>query len=214
MDVKDLPPVVYQLLLLSGKHGLQRFVLEGLSDFFEARSIETDEDADNEGGESSQIEIHNGGNERTESGNSVNGNNKQLQRAQGTVLMHVATAMRHSRELSQEIVKYLKALYAFSESKKMLRPFNVALAMSLAKIPFYEEAVFKLIKVSSLKRAYLASQLQTTKRSFVSRRVLICPRIAYKRVFETRYRRELPIGCASCCCVPIPTPSRPLPTTQ
>ena len=56
--------------------------------------------------------------------------------------MHVATAMRHSRQLSQEIIKYLKNL-ASTSSKRILRPFNVALALSLAKIPLYEETVFR-----------------------------------------------------------------------
>ena len=144
MDVKDLPPVVYQLLLLSGKHGLQRFVLEGLADFFEQRSAAGAEEDDEDQEESNQIEISQASDRTNATGRG--GANGDLQRAQGTVLMHVATAMRHSRELSQEIIKYLKALSA-SSSKKVLRPFNAALAMSLAKIPFYEESVFKLMKV-------------------------------------------------------------------
>ena len=102
MDAKDLPPVVYQLLLLSGKHGLQRLVLEGLADYFEGKcspSGDAESDEEEEEAESNQIEISNNRSSK-HSNNGKSNESGDMQRAQGTVLMHVATAMRHSRELS------------------------------------------------------------------------------------------------------------------
>ena len=148
VDTKDLPPIVYQLLLLAGKHGLQRLVLKGIADFFEDRNVKVEEEAkdeeDDEGDneDSGQIEPRDIRDNSARRNNEESKRAAQLQRAEGTVLMHVATAMRHSRQLSQEIIKYLKNLSSTS-SKRILRPFNVALALSLAKIPLYEETVFR-----------------------------------------------------------------------
>ena len=104
------------MLLLAGKHGLQRLVLKGIADFFEERNKNAeveDEKDDDEEEESGQIETRDLRHDSTRR-NNVNDPESaraaQLQRAQGTVLMHVATAMRHSRQLSQEIIKYLKNL--------------------------------------------------------------------------------------------------------
>ena len=105
IDAKDLPPVVYQLLLLAGKHGLQRLVLKGLADFFEERREEKEEEEEDEEDESEQVETRNiHSNNSTSRSNSKeacsdgkDAKSAQLQRAQGTVCKFARCEMRDAR---------------------------------------------------------------------------------------------------------------------
>ncbi|XP_048585448.1 Fanconi anemia group I protein isoform X2 [Nematostella vectensis] len=130
LDLQELPPLAYQLLLLSTK-GHKRLVLEGVTTFFNHQDdICRKEDRIN----SSELR-------------SIS--KDQLRHMEGTVILHVTFAIKQDQELGRELIKYLKA-YQNSPSH-ILTPYTVALALSVTQIHRFEENVFDFLKASIIK---------------------------------------------------------------
>uniref|UniRef100_A0A3P8ZFP3 FA complementation group I n=1 Tax=Esox lucius TaxID=8010 RepID=A0A3P8ZFP3_ESOLU len=124
LDLQEIPPLVYQLLLLAAK-GCKKQVLEGIISYFTEQDLRQKEEQNN--GEISDLEVQ-----------SVP--EDQLRHVEGTAILHIVFAMRLDHELGREFLKSLKG------SQGDLCPFSIALLLSVARIPRYEEQVFELLK--------------------------------------------------------------------
>ncbi|CAH3026008.1 unnamed protein product [Porites evermanni] len=130
LDFQELPPLVYQLLLLSTK-GHKQLVLEGVTSFFN----NLDETCRKENKEdSSEVQTM---------------SKDQLRHMEGTVVLHITFAVKQDQDLGKEFIKYLKAHQ--SCPGVVLTPFNIALALSIAQIHRFEEMIFDFLKSAVLK---------------------------------------------------------------
>ncbi|XP_073687572.1 Fanconi anemia group I protein isoform X2 [Garra rufa] len=130
LDLQEIPPLVYQLLLLSAKGG-KKLVLEGIINYFKKQDqLQKDEqrNAENEDVEVQTIP------------------QDQLRHVEGTVILHIVFAIRLDHELGREFFKSLKAAQS-----DPLCPFSVALLLSVARIQRYEEQVFEFLKCAITK---------------------------------------------------------------
>ncbi|KAK2176099.1 hypothetical protein NP493_683g02030 [Ridgeia piscesae] len=134
LDLQELPPLIYQLLLLAAK-GHKRLVLEGIIDFF----VKQDE--------LFEIEQKNSDDDGL---STATGCVDQLQQIEGTVILHVTFAIKLNQELGRELVKYLKAQQQLSGSQA-LAPFSVALALSVSRIQRFEDQIYDFLKSAILK---------------------------------------------------------------
>lgn len=130
LEIQELPPLVYQLLLLSTK-GHKQLVLEGVTSFFS----KLDKTCNLEGtDDSSEVETV---------------SKEQLRHMEGTVILHVTFAVKQDQELGKEFVKYLKTCQTTPGS--ILTPFNIALVLSIAQIHRFEETIFEFLKSAVLR---------------------------------------------------------------
>ncbi|TRY87249.1 hypothetical protein DNTS_031752 [Danionella cerebrum] len=130
LDLQEIPPLVYQLLLLSAK-GCKKLVLDGIINYFKKQDQLQKEEQRN--AESEDMEVQ-----------SIP--QDQLRHVEGTVILHIVFAIRLDHELGREFFKSLKV--AQSEP---LCPFSIALLLSIARIQRYEEQVFEFLKGAILK---------------------------------------------------------------
>ncbi|XP_031554270.1 Fanconi anemia group I protein-like [Actinia tenebrosa] len=131
LDLQELPPLVYQLLLLSTK-GHKNLVLQGVLSFF------------NEQDEACREE------EKAQNHDGVQSISKeQLRHMEGTIILHITFAIKQDQNLGKELIKFLKA--SQSSPGKILTPFTVALSLSVAQIHRFEETVFDILKSSILR---------------------------------------------------------------
>nr|XP_057931485.1 Fanconi anemia group I protein isoform X2 [Doryrhamphus excisus] len=129
LDLQVIPPLVYQLLLLSAK-GCKRQILDGIIAYFKQQDISQHEEQRH--GESLDLEVQ-----------SIP--QDQLRHVEGTVILHIVFAARLDHELGREFLKSIKTSYGD------LCPFSVALLLSVARIQRYEEQVFELLKGAIMK---------------------------------------------------------------
>uniref|UniRef100_A0A671PU49 Fanconi anemia group I protein-like n=1 Tax=Sinocyclocheilus anshuiensis TaxID=1608454 RepID=A0A671PU49_9TELE len=120
LDLQEIPPLVYQLLLLSAK-GCKKLVLEGIISYFKKQDQLQKE-------ESEDVEVQTIPQD-------------QLRHVEGTVILHIVFAIRLDHELGREFLKNLKAAQS-----DPLCPFSIALLLSVARIQRYEEQVFEFLK--------------------------------------------------------------------
>ncbi|KAM9375874.1 Fanconi anemia group I protein [Pholidichthys leucotaenia] len=137
LDLQEIPPLVYQLLLLAAK-GCKKQVLEGITGYFKEQDARQEEEQKR--GESLDLEVQ-----------SVP--QDQLRHVEGTVILHIVFAIRLDHELAREFLKSFKTSYGD------LCPFSVALLLSVARIQRYEEQVFDLLKGAIIK-SFKDEQLQ------------------------------------------------------
>ncbi|XP_026167020.2 Fanconi anemia group I protein isoform X2 [Mastacembelus armatus] len=137
MDLQEIPPLVYQLLLLSAK-GCKKQVLDGIISYFKEQDIRQEEEQKH--GESLDLEVQ-----------SIP--QDQLRHVEGTAILHVVFAIRLDHELGREFLK------SFKNSYGDLCPFSVALLLSVARIQRYEEQVFDLLK-GAIVKSFKDEQLQ------------------------------------------------------
>ncbi|KAM6937756.1 Fanconi anemia group I protein [Xenentodon cancila] len=137
LDLQEIPPLVYQLLLLSAK-GCKKQILDGIINYFKEQDICQEEEQRH--GESLDLEVQ-----------SIP--QDQLRHVEGTVILHMVFAIRLDHELGREFLKNLKTAYGD------LCPFSVALLLSVARIQRYEEQVFDLLKGVVIK-SFKDEQLQ------------------------------------------------------
>ncbi|XP_020616716.1 Fanconi anemia group I protein-like [Orbicella faveolata] len=130
LDFQELPPLVYQLLLLSTK-GHKQLVLEGITSFFNNMD-NTCRKEDKE--DSSEVQTL---------------SKDQLRHMEGTVILHITFAVKQDQDLGKEFIKYLKAHQ--STPGVVLTPFNMALALSIAQIHRFEETIFDFLKSAVLR---------------------------------------------------------------
>ncbi|XP_032440627.1 LOW QUALITY PROTEIN: Fanconi anemia group I protein [Xiphophorus hellerii] len=140
MDLQEVPPLVYQLLLLSAK-GCKKQILDGIVGYFRDQDDRQEEEQkDRSVSENLHLEVQTIPQD-------------QLRHVEGTVILHIVFAIRLDNELGRELLKSFKTSYGD------LCPFSVALLLSVARIQRYEEQVFDLLKGAVIK-SYKDEQLQ------------------------------------------------------
>uniref|UniRef100_A0A673BWW0 FA complementation group I n=1 Tax=Sphaeramia orbicularis TaxID=375764 RepID=A0A673BWW0_9TELE len=128
LDLQEIPPLVYQLLLLSAK-GCKKLVLDGIISYFKEQDLSQEEEQKHG---DLDLEVQ-----------SIP--QDQLRHVEGTVILHIVFAIRLDHELGREFLK------SFKTSHGDLCPFSVALLLSVARIQRYEEQVFDLLKGAIIK---------------------------------------------------------------
>eukprot|EP00057_Strongylocentrotus_purpuratus_P022740 XP_011677214.1 PREDICTED: Fanconi anemia group I protein [Strongylocentrotus purpuratus] len=134
VDLQELPPLVYQLLLLSSK-GHKKIVLEGLTGFFAEQDRRLQERQGKENGEELV---------------SSSFSKELLRHTEGTIIIHITFSIKQDQELGREFIKFLKNGQQ-RDCSTVLAPFNVALALSVAQIHRFEEQIFDFLKSTILK---------------------------------------------------------------
>ncbi|AWP08669.1 putative Fanconi anemia group I protein isoform 2 [Scophthalmus maximus] len=137
LDLQEIPPLVYQLLLLAAK-GCKKQILDGIIAYFKEQDVRQQEEQKH--GESMDLEVQ-----------SIP--QDQLRHVEGTAILHIVFALRLDHELGREFLKSYKTSYGD------LCPFSVALLLSVARIQRYEEQVFDLLKGAIIK-SFKDEQLQ------------------------------------------------------
>ncbi|XP_075870862.1 Fanconi anemia group I protein isoform X2 [Nelusetta ayraudi] len=137
LDLQEIPPLVYQLLLLSAK-GCKKQILDGIVSYFKEQDVRQKEEQKD--GENLDLEVQ-----------SIP--QDELRHVEGTSILHIVFAIRLDHELGREFLK------SFKTSSGDLCPFSVALLLSVARIQRYEEQVFDLLKGAIIKN-FKDEQLQ------------------------------------------------------
>ncbi|XP_007479412.1 Fanconi anemia group I protein isoform X2 [Monodelphis domestica] len=133
LDLQEIPPLVYQLLLLSSK-GSRTKVLEGIIAFFS--QLDKSHKEEQSGDELLDL---------------VTVPSGELRHVEGTIILHIVFAIKLDRELGRELMKLLKTGQQQGDANKTICPFSIALLLSVARIQRFEEQVFDLLKTSILK---------------------------------------------------------------
>ncbi|CAH2274239.1 Fanconi anemia group I isoform X1 [Pelobates cultripes] len=142
LDLQEMPPLVYQLLLLSAK-GCKKNILEGIVTCFndlDQKQAEEQKNAQCLDLEEATIPPD------------------QLRHVEGTIILHIVFAIKLDQELGRELVKYLKAGQQ-GDTSKILCPFSAALLLSVSRIHRFEDQVFDFLKTTVLK-SYKDQQVQ------------------------------------------------------
>uniref|UniRef100_A0A3B4V0H7 FA complementation group I n=1 Tax=Seriola dumerili TaxID=41447 RepID=A0A3B4V0H7_SERDU len=142
LDLQEIPPLVYQLLLLSAK-GCKKQVLDGIIGYFKEQDVCQEEEQKHG---DLDLEVQ-----------SIP--QDQLRHVEGTAILHIVFAIRLDHELGREFLKSFKVIYDLFTSYGDLCPFSVALLLSVARIQRYEEQVFDLLKGAIIK-SFKDEQLQ------------------------------------------------------
>lgn len=137
LDLQEIPPLVYQLLLLSAK-GCKKQILDGIVSYFKEQDVRQKEEQKD--GENLDLEVQ-----------SIP--QDELRHVEGTSILHIVFAIRLDHELGREFLK------SFKTSSGDLCPFSVAMLLSVARIQRYEEQVFDLLKGAIIKN-FKDEQLQ------------------------------------------------------
>ncbi|XP_006885289.1 PREDICTED: Fanconi anemia group I protein [Elephantulus edwardii] len=132
LNLQEIPPLVYQLLVLSSK-GSRKRVLEGILAFF--NDLDKKHREDQSGDELLDL---------------VTVPSGELRHVEGTVILHIVFAIKLDRDLGKELLKHLKTGQQGDHSKN-LYPFTIALLLSVTRIQRFQEQVFDLIKTSVVK---------------------------------------------------------------
>ncbi|XP_056307350.1 Fanconi anemia group I protein isoform X1 [Danio aesculapii] len=140
LDLQEIPPLVYQLLLLSAK-GCKKLVLEGIINYFKKQDQLQKEEQRN--GECEDVEVQTIPQD-------------QLRHVEGTVILHIVFAIRLDHELGREFFKNLKVAQS-----DPLCPFSIALLLSVARIQRYEEQVFEFLK-GAITKNFKDDQIQNS----------------------------------------------------
>lgn len=134
LDLQELPPLVYQLLLLSAK-GCKKILLEGIIKFFHQQDqLQKEEQM---GTESMELEA-------------ASVPKDQLRHVEGTIILHIVFAIKLDHDLGRELIKYLKAGQQ-GDTSLVLCSFSIALLLSVARIHRFEDQVFEFLKTSTIK---------------------------------------------------------------
>ncbi|XP_066211097.1 Fanconi anemia group I protein isoform X2 [Saccopteryx leptura] len=132
LNLQEIPPLVYQLLVLSSK-GSRKRVLEGIIAFF--NELDKQHNEDQSGDELLDL---------------VTVPSGELRHVEGTVILHIVFAIKLDCELGRELLKYLKAGQQGDFSNNIC-PFSIALLLSVTRIQRFQEQVFDLLKASVIK---------------------------------------------------------------
>jgi Fanconi anemia group I protein len=69
----------------------------------------------------------------------------ELRHTEGNVILHIVFAIKQDQDRGREFLKYLKTCQ-LQANEHVLAPFNVALALSMARIQRFEEQILDLLK--------------------------------------------------------------------
>nr|XP_055133239.1 Fanconi anemia group I protein isoform X5 [Symphalangus syndactylus] len=161
MNLQEIPPLVYQLLVLSSK-GSRKSVLEGIIAFFSA--LDKQHNEEQSGDELLDV---------------VTVPSGELRHVEGTIILHIVFAIKLDYELGRELVKHLKVGQQ-GDSNNNLSPFSIALLLSVTRIQRFQDQVLDLLKTSVVKSFKDLQLLQGSKflqnlvphRSYVSTMIL------------------------------------------
>ncbi|XP_018427387.1 PREDICTED: Fanconi anemia group I protein [Nanorana parkeri] len=139
LDLQEMPPLVYQLLLLSAK-GSKRTILEGIITVFNYLDQKVMQEARND----DSLELEDSTIPK-----------EQLRQVEGTIILHIVFAIKFDQDLGRELVKVLllfqKRTAQQGDTNKFLCPFSVALLLSVSRIHRFEKQVFDFLKTIILK---------------------------------------------------------------
>ncbi|CAG03441.1 unnamed protein product, partial [Tetraodon nigroviridis] len=145
LDLQEVPPLVYQLLLLSAK-GCKKQILDGIVTYFKDQDVCLEEEKKK--AKNLDLEVQSLPQD-------------ELRHVEGTAILHIVFALRLDHELGREFLKAFKVT-----SYGDLCPFSVALLLSVARIQRYEEQVRNVL--STLCRSNLCGSFWVDSFSFVS----------------------------------------------
>ncbi|KAH0505206.1 Fanconi anemia group I protein-like protein [Microtus ochrogaster] len=171
LNLQEIPPLVYQLLVLSSK-GSRRRVLHGIIAFFSELDKQHSEE---QSGDEFDIYVSKrlvacsvgsiglGTIVMSQSDETpavvepkfwlselVAAPADELYHVEGTIILHIVFAVKLDCELGRELLKHVKAGQQ-GDSGKSLCPFSIALLLSLTRMQRFEEQVFDLLKTSVVK---------------------------------------------------------------
>uniref|UniRef100_H3C4X9 FA complementation group I n=1 Tax=Tetraodon nigroviridis TaxID=99883 RepID=H3C4X9_TETNG len=161
LDLQEVPPLVYQLLLLSAK-GCKKQILDGIVTYFKDQDVCLEEEKKK--AKNLDLEVQSLPQD-------------ELRHVEGTAILHIVFALRLDHELGREFLKAFKVT-----SYGDLCPFSVALLLSVARIQRYEEQVFDILKATIIRNFKDEQLLQGS--DVMKTLVPDCPNVA-QMILET-----------------------------
>ncbi|NXP46312.1 FANCI protein, partial [Heliornis fulica] len=146
LDLQEIPPLVYQLLLLSAK-GSKKTVLDGIISFF--NQLDKKQKEEQSVPQSVDLEI-------------ATVPLDQLRHVEGTVILHIVSVINLDQDLAEELIKHLKTEQQ-KDPDKALCPFSVALLLSVAVKHRLQEQIFDFLKTSITRSCKDLQFLQASK---------------------------------------------------
>ncbi|NXD19871.1 FANCI protein, partial [Spelaeornis formosus] len=147
LDLQEIPPLVYQLLLLSAK-GSKRTVLEGIISFFNQLD-ERQKEEQRVVPQSVDLEV-------------ATVPLDQLRHVEGTIVLHIVSVISLDQDLGEELIKHLKTEQQ-KDPGRALCPFSVALLLSVAVKHRLQEQIFDFLKTSITRSCKDLQFLQASK---------------------------------------------------
>ncbi|NWS98528.1 FANCI protein, partial [Mionectes macconnelli] len=146
LDLQEIPPLVYQLLLLSAK-GSKKTVLEGIISFF--NQLDKRQKEEQRVPQSVDLEV-------------ATMPLDQLRHVEGTVILHIVSVINLDQDLGEELIKHLKTEQQ-KDPGRALCPFSVALLLSVAVKHRLQEQIFDFLKTSITRSCKDLQFLQASK---------------------------------------------------
>ncbi|KAM9223995.1 Fanconi anemia group I protein [Leptosomus discolor] len=146
LDLQEIPPLVYQLLLLSSK-GSKKTVLEGIISFF--NQLDKRQKEEQRVPESVDLEV-------------ATMPLDQLRHVEGTVILHIVSVINLDQDLGEELMRHLKTEQQ-KDPSRALCPFSVALLLSVAVKHRLQEQIFDFLKTSITRSCKDLQFLQASK---------------------------------------------------
>ncbi|XP_074693851.1 Fanconi anemia group I protein [Strix aluco] len=146
LDLQEIPPLVYQLLLLSAK-GSKKTVLEGIISFF--NQLDKRQKEEQRVPQSVDLEV-------------ATVPLDQLRHVEGTVILHIVSVINLDQDLGEELIKHLKTEQQ-KDPGRALCPFSVALLLSVAVKHRLQEQIFDFLKTSITRSCKDLQFLQASK---------------------------------------------------
>ncbi|NXL31885.1 FANCI protein, partial [Glaucidium brasilianum] len=146
LDLQEIPPLVYQLLLLSAK-GSKKTVLEGIISFF--NQLDKRQKEEQRVPQSVDLEV-------------ATVPLDQLRHVEGTVILHIVSVINLDQDLGEEIIKHLKTEQQ-KDPGRALCPFSVALLLSVAVKHRLQEQIFDFLRTSITRSCKDLQFLQASK---------------------------------------------------
>ncbi|NXF54887.1 FANCI protein, partial [Oceanites oceanicus] len=146
LDLQEIPPLVYQLLLLSAK-GSKKTVLEGIIVFF--NQLDKRQEEEQRVPQSMDLEV-------------ATMPLDQLRHVEGTVILHIVSVINLDQDLGEELIRHLKTEQQ-KDPGKALCPFSVALLLSVAVKHRLQEQIFDFLKTSITRSCKDLQFLQASK---------------------------------------------------
>ncbi|XP_059680182.1 Fanconi anemia group I protein isoform X2 [Gavia stellata] len=146
LDLQEIPPLVYQLLLLSAK-GSKKTVLEGIISFF--NQLDKKQKEEQRAPQSVDLEV-------------ATMPLDQLRHVEGTVILHIVSVINLDQDLGEELIRHLKTEQQ-KDPGRALCPFSVALLLSVAVKHRLQEQIFDFLKTSITRSCKDLQFLQASK---------------------------------------------------
>ncbi|NWX49575.1 FANCI protein, partial [Steatornis caripensis] len=146
LDLQEIPPLVYQLLLLSAK-GSKKTVLEGIIRFF--NQLDKRQKEEQRVPQSVDLEV-------------ATVPLDQLRHVEGTVILHIVSVINLDQDLGEELIRHLKSEQQ-KDPGRALCSFSVALLLSVAVKHRLQEQIFEFLKTSITRSCKDLQFLQASK---------------------------------------------------